>query len=381
MWVGETVRPGHARERRLAAAMRLQRLPPPVRDILWFTLIGALIGAAYAHMMAVSDGHPFLCLAGVVRGAVTGVIITGILFSFERGLSQPAMARLTATPFLVHLALKTVIYLVVIILFGLVVGARLFPVPKEVGVALPIQRWDVVFSLAAVLAVSDESTIRFVDSNVNHLLGQNALLNFITGRYYRPRLEERVFLFIDIEGSTALAERLGELAFHRLVNRFVVDITAPIVAARGEIYRYVGDELIASWKLPDGVAAARCVRACFAALDRLAELDPAYLRDFGTPVNCRAGLHCGPVVAGEMGSVKKEIVFLGDTVNTAARIQDFCRQTGHRVLASASLVDLLELPSGIDKRPLGDLRLRGKESDVALYALQKSSGDRAAIAA
>jgi adenylate cyclase len=194
--------------------------------------------------------------------------------------------------------------------------------------------------------------------------------------HYRPRLEQRVFLFIDIEGSTALAERLGELAFHRLVSRFVVDITDAIVAAYGEIHRYVGDELIATWKLADGIAEAHCVRACFDASDCLAVLSPGYLRDFGTPVHCRAGLHCGPVVTGEMGSVKKEIVFLGDTVNTTARIQEFCRQTGDRVLASATLVDLVGLPSGVTKRPLADLRLRGKESEILLYALEEKKARR-----
>jgi len=82
-----------------------------------------------------------------------------------------------------------------------------------------------------------------------------------------------------------------------------------------------------------------------------------------------------------MGSVKREIVFLGDTVNTAARIQEFCGRTGDRVLASATLVDLLELPAGITKRPLGDLRLRGKESQIVLYALEKEAGDQKALAA
>ena len=328
-----------------------------------FTLIGAVVGAGYGHMMAVIDGSPLLGIVGLPRGVLTGVVITSILFSFERALEHPAMAGLRRTPFLVHLVIKTVVYLVVI-LFGLVIGARLFPAPSEMGVWLPIERQDVVFSFAAVLA------IRFIN-DVNRLLGQNVLLNFITGHYYRPRLEQRVFLFIDIEGSTALAERLGALAFHRLVSRFVVDITDPIVAAYGEIHRYVGDELIATWKLADGIADAHCVRACFDALDRLAMRSPVYLRDFGTLVNCRAGLHCGPVVAGEMGSVKQEIVLLGDTVNTTARIQEFCRQTGDRVLASATLIDLLDLPSGIAKRPLGDLRLRGKESEIVLYALEK----------
>ena len=348
--------------------MRLpRRLPQPLRDILRFTSIGAIVGAAYGHMMAVSDGRPLLSVGGFPRGVLTGVVITGILSSFEQVLVRPALARLRATPFLVHLAIKTIIYLAVI-LFGLVIGAWLFPAPSEVGGWWPIQRQDVLFAVVAVLA------IRFVD-DINHLLGQNVLLNFITGRYHRPRLEQRVFLFIDIEGSTALAERLGELAFHRLVSRFVVDITAPIVAAYGEIHRYVGDELIATWKLPDGIADAHCVRACFDAFDRLAVLSPAYLRDFGTSIDCRAGLHCGPVVTGEMGSAKKEIVFLGDTVNTAARIQEFCRQTGDRVLASATLVNMLELPSGIATRPLGDLRLRGKESEIVLYALEKTPGD------
>jgi adenylate cyclase len=74
-----------------------------------------------------------------------------------------------------------------------------------------------------------------------------------------------------------------------------------------------------------------------------------------------------------MGSMKREIVFLGDTVNTTARIQEFCRQTGDRVLASADLINRLALPPGVAKRSLGDLRLRGKESDVALYALTKGA--------
>ena len=350
-----------------------RHLPRPVRDLLWFALVGALAGAAYGHMAAVADGRPLLGLGGVPRGTLTGVVIVGVLFSLERILEQPAMGRLRGMPFLAHLAVKAVLYLV-IILCGLVIGAWLFPAPKEVGVWLPIERQDVLFAFAVVLVV------RFVD-DINHLLGQNVLRNFVTGRYHQPRLEQRVFLFIDIEGSTALAERLGDLAFHRLVNRFVVDITDPIVKASGEIHRYVGDELIATWKLADGIASANCVRACFNALDRLALLGPAYQQDFGTQVRCRAGLHCGPVVTGEMGSVKKEIVFLGDTVNTAARILELCRQTGDRVLASATLVDLLELPAGITKRPLGDLRLRGKETDVVLYALEKNPAGQPALAA
>ena len=335
-------------------------LPSRMRLVLWFGLISAVIGASYAHILAVMDGSPLFTLDGVPRGVMVGLVIAIVLTSFEAFvLAEPLGAPLRQAPFLIHVTVKTLIYLIVILL-ALALGAWVFPAARERG----IQRQDVLFSLAASFVF----TFMFY---MNRLLGQHVLLNFVTGRYHQPRVEERVFLFIDMEGSTGFAERLGALAFHRLLNRFVVDLTRPIAAARGEIHRYVGDELIATWKLADGIADARCITACFAAMDLLALQAPVYQREFGAPVRFRAGLHCGPVVTGEMGSAKLEIVFLGDTVNTAARIQEFSRQTGDRVLASADLIDRLELPPGIVKRSLGDLRLRGKENDVALYALTR----------
>jgi adenylate cyclase len=76
------------------------------------------------------------------------------------------------------------------------------------------------------------------------------------------------------------------------------------------------------------------------------------------------------VAIGELGTVKMEIAFLGDTMNTAARLQQACRDTGQRVLASAALVNrLAALPPGIAKRSIGRLRLRGKENEIELYAL------------
>jgi adenylate cyclase len=339
----------------------LPYLPSRFRLILWFTLISAVIGAFYSHFHAVMDGSPLFTFDGVPRGVITASVIASVLTSLEVFvMTEPLGAPLRRASFPVHVAVKTIIYLIVILL-ALALGASVFPTPNEHGIELR----DVLFSLAA-------SFVFNFMFDINRLLGQNVLLNFITGRYHQPALEERVFLFIDMEGSTGFAERLGALAFHRLLNRFVIDLTGPIVATRGEIYSYVGDELIATWKLAEGITDGRCVTACFAAMDQLALHSAVYQREFGAAVNFRAGLHCGPVVAGEMGSVKKEIVFLGDTVNTAARIQEFCRRTGDRILASADLIDRLALPPGIAKRSIGDLRLRGKASDVALYALTRA---------
>jgi adenylate cyclase len=117
------------------------------------------------------------------------------------------------------------------------------------------------------------------------------------------------------------------------------------------------------------------VRACFAALDRLAERGPAYERDFGCRADFRAGLHCGSVVIGELGYLKKEIALIGDSMNTAARIQEACRDTGCQVLASAALIErICALPVGVTGRSLGPLPIRGKVQPVALYALKTVDG-------
>ncbi len=133
----------------------------------------------------------------------------------------------------------------------------------------------------------------------------------------------------------------------------------------------MGDEVIATWRLAPGVNESACVRACFAALDRLRKEAPAYEREFGLVADFRAGLHCGPVAVGELGYLKKEIALIGDTMNTAARIQQTCRETDNRVLASSALLDrLATLPPGVTQRRLGALEMRGKERALELHVLE-----------
>jgi adenylate cyclase len=173
---------------------------------------------------------------------------------------------------------------------GLAVSAWLLLVSVET--APLIERGGLIFSLAMSLGVN-------LLYGVNRLLGQGVLFNFIAGRYRRPRIEERVLLFVDMESSTAIAERLGETGFLDFLNRFVADITGPIVAQSGAIHKYVGDEIIVTWPLAAGVQEGHCVRACFDALTKLDAFADAYIREFGRRADFRAALRCGPVVIGE----------------------------------------------------------------------------------
>jgi adenylate cyclase len=330
---------------RYEASVALQAIP-----------LCVVLGAAFGHFITPNDGA-----LAYLHGAVAGVLISTTIVVLEFAVFSRTRSTLSRRlPFLLYLALRALGYLVAI-LMGLAVSAWLFRASAESEPL--IERSGVIFSLIVSLGAN-------LLYGVNSLLGQGVLFNFIAGRYRRPRIEERVLLFIDMESSTAIAERLGETGFLDFLNRFVADVSGPIAMQRGAIHKYVGDEIIVTWALAAGLERGRCVRACFDALARLDALAESYIHDFGRRADFRAALHCGPVVIGELGVIKMEIALLGDTMNTAARIQQACRDTGYRVLASAALVDrLAALPAGVAKHSIGNLRLRGKESEVELYAL------------
>jgi adenylate cyclase len=328
-----------------------------VPRILSFVVIGAAIGAGYGYETSIAAAAG---LPGLIRGALTGVLIGAAVSSLGAFVLQAPGTRLARASFMVTVAVRSLVYLVVF-LAAIAVGQLLVPNHPPAR-PVSISRDDVLFCFGATFVVS------FL-FEVNSLLGQNVLLSFVTGRYHRPQVEQRVFLIMDMKNSTEAAERLGEVDFHRLLNRLVTDLTGPIVLRDGQIHKFVGDELIATWPLARGLKDATCVRACFAAIARLAAHGADYEREFGTTAQVRASLHCGPVVVGEMGSVKKEIALLGDTLNTAARLVDVCRESGESVIASADLLDRLVLPPGVAARSLGLIRLRGKLQAIGLCAL------------
>src|SRR5690348_13843666 len=91
------------------------RLPQPLRDLFRLVLIGAVVGAVHRQMAAISDGAPLLGFGGRPRGVLAGGVITGALFVFGQVWARAAMAQLRRLPLLPHLAIKTVIYLLIVL--------------------------------------------------------------------------------------------------------------------------------------------------------------------------------------------------------------------------------------------------------------------------
>jgi adenylate cyclase len=338
------------------------RTQQAIRIVAGITFASAVFGAS------VSSFTPDGAGTGVFTGAVIGFVLS-ILGILMLGRWSSALQH---WPVGVVFLLRTLIYGVVFMLVPNAVWALMH------GSLAPFRDpTRVMTGTTLALSFGFAFCINFA-LTVSRLLGPRTMMSFVTGRYYRPRAEHRVVLFADLIGSTKLGEQLGDEKFHAFLNQVFWDMTEPVLEAGGEIDRYIGDEIVVSWLLREDAPAAddtrRAVIACvFAIEDALTARADHYRARFGTIPRFRAALHAGPLVVGEMGDVKREIVLLGDTMNTTSRIESACRATGYDYIASApAMPGSGGLPAGVHAEKLGPVELRGKLQVVELFGLRRT---------
>ncbi|MFN0158922.1 MAG: adenylate/guanylate cyclase domain-containing protein [Bacteroidota bacterium] len=208
---------------------------------------------------------------------------------------------------------------------------------------------------------------------VNRTLGQNALLFFFTGKYHLPVEENRVFMFLDLKASTSIAEKLGHQRYHGFLNDFFYDITPAIVESKGEIYQYVGDEVVVTWAKDRGLRDAECINCYFRVAAAIALVGDTYEKKYGIVPTFKVGYHYGTVTAGLIGDIKREIVFHGDTVNTAARIRSECTVVKRDLLLSGQLLHQLPISSHLTTESMGRIKLRGKDEEIELYSFREAA--------
>ena len=206
---------------------------------------------------------------------------------------------------------------------------------------------------------------------VNDKYGPGVFVSFILGRYFHPKREERIFMFLDLRGATTIAEQLGESRYFNFLKDVFRDSTPDILKSKGEIYQYVGDEIVISWKKDTGILNANCLQCFFGVKQRLLDNASYYREKYdGIVPEFKAGLHFGFVMIGEIGIVKREIAYSGDVLNTAARIQSKCNELGVNILISKNLlVGLGSLPNAFKPREIGEIDLRGKQHSLMLYTV------------
>jgi adenylate cyclase len=205
---------------------------------------------------------------------------------------------------------------------------------------------------------------------LRRLVGEGTMTKMLTGRYHNPRKERRVYMFLDIKNSTAMAEQLGDEKTHALITQVFFDADRLVSEFRGEVLSYNGDELVASWLENAGLEHGRCLECYGEIVKTLHNNSDDYEKRFGVRPEFWAGFHVGDVMVGECGDSRLSIVHIGDTPNTAARLEHYAKESGHDCLASEALVASTTLPKGISASPLGSVCLKGHTHDTQIYAIQ-----------
>lgn len=223
--------------------------------------------------------------------------------------------------------------------------------------------WSVILYLVLVLDIA------LFYSEITSYLGKKVFYNYSYGKYIKPKQEVRIFMFLDMKSSTTIAEQMGHRKYFDLIKSYYADMTDAILETNGEIFQYVGDEIVVSWPEKTGLKNSNFID-CFSKISKVFnDKKSAYINQFGLVPEFKAGFHIGEVTTGEIGIIKKDIIYTGDALNTTARIQSECNNYGVRALISEELATKLNQDPNFSFTEIGKLKLRGKQDAIQLFAI------------
>jgi adenylate cyclase len=341
-----------------------------MRRLLNQFIIGAVtgfaIGIGYRYFW---DDPSQASVANYLRSGLHGMGLAASGFGAHLYFNTHLNQQLRRWPILVEIALRAVVMAIAVSL----VAAGLQAVLYE---QRPQGTWFVIEFPRIVAITLALSALFGAIFELTRLIGGLTLLNVILGRYRHPIREERILMFLDLAGSTSLAEALGELRMQELLTRFFFDIDGPIVAHGGEVHAYVGDDVIVTWPLTTRASAGHCIDCFFAVADTIAERADLYHRKFGSVPQFRAAIHVGPIVISECGDSHRQISYFGDTLNVTARLQEHCKEVGSSLVVSADLLSHVRAGPHLRVEALGRAALRGRKAVVDVFAVDRAASQR-----
>ncbi len=304
-------------------------------------------------------------LFGVILGVMVAIVYAIIEFIFDKFFSK-----------ILHLGfillIKSIIYLIFLI-FSLTFIA--YMAEAYINVDFPNQRgWWInnkIFWMVTAYFIICSLLFSFIRLS-NDKFGKGVILKMLLGRYRKPQEVERVLMFLDLKSSTAIAEELGHLKYSRFIQDCFYYLNRIVNKYDAEIYQYVGDEAVLTWTISKGVKKLNCIHLFFEYEKRLFKHSNYYLKKYGVVPEFKAGLHSGSIIITEVGTIKKELAYHGDVINTTSRIQEKCNDYNKSLLISEDLLSRLNLKNKYEAVLLGNEILAGKTEEIKLYAIQKS---------
>jgi adenylate cyclase len=301
--------------------------------------------------------------SGLMMGMLTGILEISY---FSKWFIKNSFIR--------KIVFKSLIYLIIVVSFLIIIMLinALNAQEQHSFQNLSSPAWAFLTDYAVIstlLYIASIVVITQFYAEFSQSIGSGTLSNFFLGTYHHPVEEERIFMFLDMKSSTTIAENLGHVMYFQMLKEYFFDLSEAVIDYAGTIYQYAGDEMIVCWKLKDGLKKNNSIECFFAMKRALKKQQVKYNSKFGILPAFKAGLHFGMVTTGEIGSLKKEIIFTGDVLNTSARIQGLCNHFDADLLVSGDLAKMLQLPATYAIRSVGENLLKGRSKTMELFAI------------
>ncbi len=289
----------------------------------------------------------------------TGLIIIGSLVcsAFVSYFSTPAKSMMVSVVFLT---------LPVFVSFGAYIRGFWLP--------LVVQEVAVFLTVALALMVNyiiEGRQKRFIKNAFRQYLSPVVIDQLIRNPERLElggELREISIFFSDVQGFTAISEKLDPKELIHLLNRYLSAMTDIIHEEGGTVDKYEGDAIIAFWNAPLEVSdhAVRVVQAGLRCQSKLAEMRPDFRKQIGTDLRMRVGINTGKAVVGNMGShTRFDYTMLGDAVNLAARLEGTNKQFGIYTLISRSTWE--QMGDAFAVREIARVAVMGRREPVTVY--------------
>ena len=344
-------------------------------QIAWWIFAFSLLGIPvyfFMHDMqeCLDPSMPYDFWTGMATNVMAAIPVGILLGSVDLLMQRLARRRRSFRSwFLIKSGLYLMIFLVTVVIVGIAIRlpqagdlqASTDEAMSEGG--LYIMVGYVIFSGLFSLIISFFSQIR-------KMFGKGVLAPMFLGRYFTPKTEDRIFMFLDLKSSTTVAEQLGHFKFCRLIQDCFYDLNRVVEQFDASIYKYVGDEAILTWRQEKGLARGNCVRIFFAFKERLNDRLSHYQSQYSWTPEFTAGVNMGETTVGEIGEVKREIAYHGDVLNTAARLQAACKTYDQDLIISEVLHHALETDPSYHVSYVDEVSLKGKASAEKVFGVR-----------
>jgi adenylate cyclase len=205
-----------------------------------------------------------------------------------------------------------------------------------------------------------------------HQIGYVPLGKIMMGYYRKPREENMIFMFLDLQSSTTSAEKLGHERYSYFIQDCFKFLSKSLLATKGRVYQFVGDEVVINWDAKKQKNFKNAVDFFCLYEDALNRRKEYFEEEYGLMPVFTASINAGKVMAAEVGEIKHELAFHGDVLNTAARIQKQCKPYKKQILVTNQFAKSLRInTSDYQINYVDEVKFRGKNRLVKLYEVSR----------